>query len=148
MDSRAFLFPALLWAAGAFAQNAARPIEPNGPARPANSDKIYTELRADRPGGESFTVKDFSLKREGAVIHFDEGNFYLYSPVEGRVTGAVFEGKGEFKLAPEQHSEQKSLALLTKSPQMSQDFTTLVLRFTDGTADEIRKVRRLRLRVT
>ncbi len=139
MDSRAILFPALFWAAGALAQTATAPITPNGPARPANSDKTYAALRSDRPGGESFTVKDFSLKREGAVLEFDEGNFYFYSPVEGRVTGAVFEGKGKFLLAPEQHSEQKSLALLTKSPQMSQDFTTLVLRFTDGTADEIRK---------
>jgi len=29
--------------------------------------------------------------------------------------------------------------LLTKSDSMTQEFTTLVLRFTDGTADEIRK---------
>jgi hypothetical protein len=35
--------------------------------------------------------------------------------------------------------EQRSLALLTKSAGMAQDFTTLVLRFTDGTAEEIRK---------
>ncbi len=55
------------------------------------------------------------------------------------MTGAVFEGNGSFVLAPEQRSEQKSLALLTKSGEMSQDFTTLVLRFTDGTAEEIRK---------
>jgi hypothetical protein len=59
--------------------------------------------------------------------------------VEGRTTGAVFVGKGRFELAVEDASERRSLALLTKSGVMAQDFTQLVLRFTDGTAEEIRK---------
>jgi hypothetical protein len=48
-------------------------------------------------------------------------------------------GKGHFALAPKEASEQHSLALLTRSGAMSQDFNTLVLRFSDGTAEEIRK---------
>ena len=121
------------------AQNAARPIEPNGAAHAANAENTYAALRADLPGGESAMVKDFILERQGGVFHFDAGEFYFYLPVEGRVTGAVFVGKGRFELAPKQVSEQKSLALLTKSSSMTQEFTTLVLRFTDGTAEEIRK---------
>ncbi len=139
MDSRAVFFPALLWAAGALAQTAGAPIEPNGPARPANADKTYAALRSDAPGGESLAVKDLTLKREGAVFHFDQGSFFFYAPVEGHVTGAIFEGNGSFVLAPGEKSEQKSLALLAKSPQMTQEFSTLALRFTDGTAEEIRK---------
>ncbi len=139
MDSRAVLLPALLWATATLAQNAIRPIEPNGAAHAPGADKTYAALRADLPGGDGATVKDFTLEREGGVFHFDAGNFYFYSPVEGRVTGAVFVGDGRFELAPKQVSEQKSLALLTKSNSMTQEFTTLVLRFTDGTAEEIRK---------
>jgi hypothetical protein len=139
MDSRAGIFPVLLIAVSGFAQTAARPIEPNGPAAAPNSDKIYAALRADLPGAESVSVKDFTIEREGGVFHFDSGNFYFYQPVEGKVTGAVFEGKGRFELTPNAAAERHSLALLTKSDSMSQEFTTLVLRFTDGTADEIRK---------
>jgi hypothetical protein len=126
-------------AASACAQTAARPIEPNGPAQAANGLKAYVALRADLPGADGVTVKDFTLEREGGKFHFEQGDFYFYAPVEGRVTGAVFVGKGRFDLAVKDASEQRSLALLTKSSSMTQDFTTLVLRFTDGTAEEIRK---------
>jgi hypothetical protein len=139
MDSRAILLPALLIAASACAQTAAKIIEPNGPAHAPNAQNTYAALRADLPGAESVTVKDFTLAREGGVFHFDQGDFYFYSPVEGKVTGAVFVGKGRFDLTVKDVGEQRSLALLTKSAGMAQDFTTLVLRFTDGTAEEIRK---------
>jgi hypothetical protein len=121
------------------ANSAVKIIEPNGPAKAPNAEKTYAGLRADLPGTEGVTVKDFKLEREGGVFHFDEGSFYFYAPVEGKVTGAVFMGKGQFNLAVKDASEQRSLASLTKSGSMTQDFTTLVLRFTDGTADEIRK---------
>src|ERR1035438_1009905 len=139
MEFRAVLLPAVLTAACACAQTAARPIEPNGPAKRPNAQATYAALRADLPGAESVTVKDFKLEREGGVFHFDQGAFYFYAPVEGHVTGAVFAGKGSFELAPKEKSEQKSLALLTKSSTMKQDFSTVVLRFTDDTAQEIRK---------
>src|ERR1035437_3812676 len=139
MEFRAVLLPAVLTAACACAQTAARPIKPNGPAKQPNAQATYAALRADLPGAESATVKDFKLEREGGVFHFDQGAFYFYAPVEGHVTGAVFDGKGRFELTVKDVGEQRSLALLTKSTGMSQDFTTLVLRFTDGTAEEIRK---------
>jgi hypothetical protein len=129
----------LFLAVSACAQTAVRPIEPNGPAQKPNSQATYAALRADLPGGESFSVKDFRLERQGGTFHFDQGSFYFYSPVEGHVTGAVFIGSGRFELAPKAASEKHSLSLLIKSEKMSQEFTTLVLRFTDGTADEIRK---------
>jgi len=126
-------------AASVFAQTASKPIEPNGRARAANALSAYAELRADLPGTDGVTVKDFTLQREGGKFSFEQGDFYFYAPVEGRVTGAVFVGKGRFDLAPQDAGEKRSLALLTKSNSMTQEFTTLVLRFTDGTAEEIRK---------
>lgn len=114
-------------------------IEPNGAARHANTDGTYAALRGSLPMSAGVAVKDFTLEREGGAFHFQQGVFYLYGPVNGRVTGAVFLGSGHFDLAPKEASEQRSLALLTKSGVMAQDFSTLVLRFTDGTAEEIRK---------
>ncbi|MGA2437639.1 MAG: M1 family aminopeptidase [Acidobacteriaceae bacterium] len=139
MFTRAFFFPVLLMAASACAQSAARPIEPNGPAKAPNSQSVYAALRADLPGADGVTVKDLTLEREGGKFHLDQGSVYFYTPVEGRVTGAVFVGTGRFELTPRDAGERRSLALLTKSDTMTQEFTTLVLRFTDGTAEEIRK---------
>ncbi len=139
MDYRASFLPALLMAASACAQSAARPIEPNGPAKNPNALKAYRELRDDLPGTDGVTVKDLTLEREGGKFTFEQGDFYFFAPVEGRVTGAVFVGTGRFDLAPQDAGEKRSLALLTKSDTMTQEFTTLVLRFTDGTAEEIRR---------
>jgi len=139
MFTRAFFFPVLLMAASACAQSAARPIEPNGPAKAPNSQSVYAALRADLPGADGVTVKDLTLEREGGKFHLDQGSVYFYTPVEGRVTGAVFVGTGRFELTPREAGERRSLALLAKSDTMMQEFSTLVLRFTDGTADEIRK---------
>ena len=139
MDSRQFIFPVLLMAANVCAQTASKPIEPNGLAQAANSEKTYAALREDLPGSEGVMVKDFTLEREGGKFTFAQGDFYFYTPVEGRVTGAVFVGTGRFDLAVKDAGERRSLALLTKSGSMMQEFTTLVLRFTDETAEEIRK---------
>jgi hypothetical protein len=117
----------------------ARPIEPNGPAHPANSFSEYAALRSTLPTGEGIHVENLTLERQGGRFHFDEGAFYFYAPVNGMVTGAVFNGKGSFQLEPKDVSEARSLARLTKSGVMQQTFSTVVLRFTDGTADELRK---------
>ena len=139
MSSRPFLLLALLLVFSASAQTALKPIEPNGAAKAPNALSIYAALRADLPGSDGVTVKGFTLEREGGKFTFEQGSFYFYAPVEGRVTGAVFVGTGRFSLTPKGVGEKRSLALLTKSETMSEEFSTLVLRFTDGAADTIRK---------
>ena len=85
-------------------------------------------------------MKDFKLEREGGVFPLRaRAAFYFYAPVEGKVTGAVFMGKGQFNLAVKDASEQRVAGVADQERPMTQEFTTLVLRFTDGTADEIRK---------
>lgn len=121
------------------AQLSAPVIEPSGTAHAPNSEGTYAALRSNLPAGPGFQVKNLVIGRQGGSFHFDDGSFFLFGPVNGRVTGAVFEGKGHFALSPIDPNERRSLALLTKTPEMSQEFTTVVLRFTDATADEIRK---------
>jgi hypothetical protein len=123
----------------AFAQAPAAVIEPKGAARPANADALYQAVRTGLPAGEGVQVKDFTLTREGGVFHFADGSFYFYAPVNGRITGAVFLGAASFTLAPQEAREKHSLALLTKTGTLTQNFTSIVLRFTDDTAEEIRK---------
>ena len=38
-----------------------------------------------------------ALEREGGVFHFDQGNFYFYTPVEGKVTGDRCEGRAAIR---------------------------------------------------
>jgi len=121
------------------AQAPAGTIVPKAAAQPANADGVYLALRSALPAGDGVKVNDFTLNRQGGAFHFVQGNFFFYAPVNGKITGAVFQGSGHFDLAPHEKREQHSLALLTKSGVMAQDFTTLVLRFTDGTAEEIRR---------
>jgi hypothetical protein len=143
MSSRQFLSVlagfAVCLSHAVLAQSPAPVIEPNGPARPANADGAYRALRSDLPSGDGVQVKDFTLARQGGVFHLIQGSVYFYGPVNGRITGAVFLGSGHFDLTLEDASERRSLALLNKSGVMAQDFSSLVMRFTDGTSEEIRK---------
>ena len=143
MISRPLVSPLVLamvfTCASSLAQTPAPTIEAKGAAHAANSNGTYAALRTDVPTGDGVNVENFTLQREGASFHFIEGSFYFYAPVNGRITGAVFLGKGHFNLTPKAVSEQHSLARLTASGVLEQEFTTLILRFTDGTADELRK---------
>jgi hypothetical protein len=139
MHLRAGIFSVIFAAVSVCAQTTSKPIEPNGVPQTPNSQKTYAALRTDLPTADGVVVKDVKLEREGGSFQFDSGQFYFYAPVDGKFTGAVFEGTGRFQLAPKAAGEKHSLSLLTRSDTMSQDFTTMVLRFTDGTADEIRK---------
>jgi len=103
----------------------------------ANSDPVYQQLRNITTGGKTIVVKDFVLKRDAGTFTFKSGSFAFLSPVEGKTTGAVFTGTGTFSLDPPLASEKHSLQLLTKSSEMVEQFSTAVLRFTDGTEKEI-----------
>ena len=119
-----------LIAVGARAQNAA-------PA--PNSDPTYQALRNVSLGGEAVTVSNFELKRDAGTFHLHSGTVCFVTPVNGKVTGAVFTGEGNFVLNAPTPTERASLKLLTKEDEFSENFEHLVLRFTDGTYEEIKK---------
>ncbi len=106
----------------------------------ANSDPTYQQLRNLGLGGEAVSVNNFTLKRDVATFHLRSGTVCFVSPVQGKVTGAVFVGDGNMVLDPPLASERSSLKLLTKENEFSENFSHLVLRFTDGTYDEIKKM--------
>src|SRR5262249_19512173 len=89
--------------------------------------------------GEAVSVNNLELKRDAAVFRLLSGTVCFLSPVQGKVTGAIFLGEGNMVLDPPLASERNSLKLLTKSGEFNEQFGRLVLRFTDGTYDEIKK---------
>ena len=114
----------------ACAQNAAA----SGP----NSDPTYQALRNLTLGSEAVSVNNLELKREAGTFHLRSGTVCFVAPVAGKVTGAVFSGDGNFILDPPD-SEKGMLKLLTKESEFSENFSQLVLRFTDSTYDDIKR---------
>ena len=104
-----------------------------------NSNAVYHQLRGLLPGGASIVADNLVLKRDAGTFTFTRGEFALFGEVNGKVTGAVFGGVGHFHLTPPTATERHSMQVLTRKPEFDEDFTQVVLRFTDGTADELRK---------
>ena len=103
-----------------------------------NSDPTYQALRNLTLGGEAVSVSNLELKRDAGTFHLRSGTVCFVAPVAGKVTGAVFTGDGNFVLDPPA-SETAMLKLLTKENEFSENFSQMVLRFTDSTYDEIKK---------
>jgi hypothetical protein len=110
------------------------------PAKMPNADPTYQALRNIGIGNESVSVNNLLVKRDAGEFTFHSGVFQFLAPVNGKITGAVFLGDGSFAMVPPIPSERRSLALLTKEPAIHEDFTVVVLRFTDGTYEEIKKM--------
>jgi len=108
---------------------AAQSVQPG-----ANSDPTYQQLRNLTLGAEAVSVNNFELKRDAGTFHLHSGTVCFVAPVQGKVTGAVFVGEGNFILDPPQ-SERSMLKLFSKENEFSEKFEHLVLRFTDSTYD-------------
>jgi hypothetical protein len=80
------------------------------------------------------------LKRDAATFHLSAGTVCFTPPVNGKVTGAVFSGDGKMSLVPPSETERKSLRFLTQEDSFNETFQQLVLRFTDSTYDDVKKV--------
>jgi hypothetical protein len=109
------------------------------PAVGPNSDPVYQQLRNIGLGSEAVSVSNFELKRDGARFHLQSGTVCFVTPVQGKVTGAVFVGDGTLVLDPPIAIERASLKLLTREDEFVERYEQLVLRFTDTTYDEIKK---------
>src|SRR5262249_25885714 len=79
------------------------------------------------------------LKRDAGTFTFNSGAFFFVTPVNGKVTGAVFMGKGHFVLTPPTFQERRTLALLTREQKMDEEFDNAIFFFTDNTYEELKK---------
>ena len=114
------------------------------PAQEGNLDPVYQSLRQLARNEQDFAgdyavVNNLQLKRDAGVFTLKSGELYFITPVEGRVTGAVFMGDGEFSLTPPMDAEKHSLKVFTGEGSITEQFTRLVLRFSDKTFDEVKK---------
>lgn len=109
----------------------------------ANTDPVYVQLRKKSDDSKAFSgavasVNNLIIKKDAATFTLRSGELYFLSPVQDRITGGVFLGDGEITLTPPTTTEKKSLAIFTDGPALTEQFTELVLRFTDKTFEEIK----------
>ncbi len=109
----------------------------------ANADPVYQQLRQIGKNEGDFTgpfasVNNLVLKRDENVFTLRSGEMYFASPVEGRVTAAVFIGDGEMTLVPPTAIEKHSLSLFINDEKLTEQFSHFVVRFTDKTFEEIK----------
>ncbi len=93
---------------------------------------------------ECYRVRDLNFSREDARFYFTDGYVIFAKPVNGRHVAAVFVdevegGDGEILLLPPHRGERVALAAFTKSPNLNEHFHSMLMVFTDDTANELRE---------
>jgi len=100
---------------------------------------LHDQLQALRLNGANvYLVQNLRLRRGPMNLTLIQGKLALYAPLDGRITGAVFTGRGRVTLTPRMPSEKLSLLHFLGVPLLDQNFTGAYLRFTDDTAAEIK----------
>jgi Carboxypeptidase regulatory-like domain/Peptidase family M1 domain len=113
------------------------------PIQKGNLDPVYLSLRQLGRGDQDFSgdyavVNNLQLRRDAANFTLKSGELYFITPIESRVTAAIFIGEGELSLTPPIEVEKNSIKIFTGVGSITEQFTRLVLRFSDKTFDEIK----------
>ncbi len=77
------------------------------------------------------------LRRGDAVLSFEEGRLAFFSPLDGRISGAVFAGRAHALAIPRDPVEKQQMGHFLGAPVLDQDCMSAYMQFTDGTADEL-----------
>jgi hypothetical protein len=110
-------------------------------AQAADPLDVYKQLRAPGAFKEAYSVHNLAIKRDVGTFTLSSGLVCLVEPAGGAVTAAAFSGSGSFELKTDVPMERAQLAILTKQKDQpfAENFDKLALRFSDATAEEIRK---------
>src|ERR1700723_3606372 len=107
------------------------PRQANAASLPTDPRALYealNELKLDPT--RVFSVSDLTLRRDALHLAFTEGTLVFFQPLGGKVTGAVFLGRGHVVATPRDPGERRSLSQYLGVPILDQTFTSAYLRFT------------------
>ena len=136
----------LALSAGAPAQQqraALTPPEPVPQAVPASAASgpvlpLYHALRSVGVDPQRvFKIREAEIDREDIHLWLTDGTIAFTQAIDGRVTGAYFEGEGEVLVRPPDRMERASLGLFTGAGVLEEKFSSAYLRFNDDTAKEL-----------
>jgi hypothetical protein len=77
------------------------------------------------------------LRRGDVEIYFEEGKLAFLAPLDGRITGFVFSGRGHALAFPREPVEKQQMAHFLGAPVLDQEFLSAYVRFTDDAADDL-----------
>jgi Peptidase family M1 domain len=105
---------------------------------PRDTYEALNSLRVNLAAVYEITAADrIELRRGDAHFTFDSGKLAFFTPFKGRVTGAVFSGRGHVVAAPRDPVEKQQMARFLGAPVLDETFSDIYLRFTDETASEL-----------
>jgi hypothetical protein len=84
-----------------------------------------------------FKIREAVIEREDVHLWLNDGTIAFTQSIDGRVTGAYFEGEGEVLVRPPDRMERASLGLFTNAGVLEEKFSSAYLRFNDNTAKEL-----------
>ena len=114
-----------------------------GQVVPLTSGPVLPIYRALRNLGldpqQVYKIREAGIDREDIHLWLNDGVIAFTQAVDGRITGAYFEGDGELLVRPPDRRERASLGLFTGLGVLEEHFSSVYLRFNDHTADELRQ---------
>lgn len=117
----------------------ATPVSSSAAERPPH--ELYNALNALRldPAATYRVVNAnrIELRRGGVEIYFEDGEIAFFAPIDGRVTGFVFSGRGHALAFPREPVEKQQMAHFLGATILDQVFLTAYVRFTDDTAEDL-----------
>ena len=111
------------------------------PAPPRDAHELLAalnRLQVDPAATYKIDIADrIELRRGDGKLLLEEGYLAFFAPLDGKVTGAVFSGRGHVLAAPRDPVEKQQIANFLGAPMVDQDFNTAYFRFTDETVTEL-----------
>jgi peptidase M1-like protein len=121
------------WLLFAFFLTGRTPLTAQPPPSSDEAAVLYKQLQASALE-KTTGLTNVVLQRDRVTITFTSGTLYFPAPVAGRIRSAVFLGSGLLQATPPPVAfEQDNVRRLLKSDDVSADFKSAVLRFTDDT---------------
>jgi hypothetical protein len=84
-----------------------------------------------------YEVREADIDREDMHLLLTDGTIAFTQAVDGRITGAFFEGEGEILIRPPDRMERASLGLFINAGVLEEKISSAYLRFNDDTAREL-----------
>ena len=111
--------------------------------QPLTSGPVLPLYRALRTVGldpqNVYKIREAAIDREDVHLFLNDGTIAFTESVDGRVTGAYFEGDGEVLVRPPDRMERASLGLFTGQGVLEEKISSAYLRFDDDTAKELQQ---------
>ncbi len=115
-------------------------LSAQAPAKPQSVIPLYRSLQSvGLDPQKTYKIREAVIDREDVHLWMNDGTISFLQAVDGRITGAFFEGDGEVLVRPPDRQERASLGLFTGEGVLEEKFSTAYLRFNDDTAAELQQ---------